>query len=214
MKQQDYSLMYVTDERITDNTAFLNVLESSLKGGVSIVQLREKKLNTKAFYIRALAVKNLCLKYKTPLIINDRIDIALAIDADGVHIGQKDMPVGLARKLLGKNKIIGWSVSNIKQALEANHLDVNYIGISPIFNTNTKTKDLDLPLGIEGLKEIKKICSIPIICIGGINNKNTASIIKHGSDGVAIVSAISQADNPEQATAQLKEIICQTGTKK
>ena len=214
MKQVDYSLMYVTDERITDNTAFLNVLESSLKGGVSIVQLREKKLNTKAFYIRALAVNKLCLKYNIPLIINDRIDIALAIDADGIHIGQKDLPAPIARKLLGKNKIIGWSVSNVKQALEANNLDVNYIGISPIFNTNTKTKDLDLPLGIEGLKEIKKICNKPIICIGGINNKNTASIIQNGSDGIAIVSAISQANNPEQATTQLKKIICQTGTKK
>lgn len=214
MKHVDYSLMYVTDERITDNTAFLNVLESSLKGGVSIVQLREKKLNTKAFYNRALAVYKLCLKYNIPLIINDRIDIALAIGADGIHIGQKDLPAPIARKLLGKNKIIGWSVSNVKQALEANTLDVNYIGISPIFNTNTKTKDLDLPLGIEGLKEIKKICNKPIICIGGINNKNTASIIQNGSDGIAIVSAISQANNPEQAIAQLKKIICQTGTKK
>lgn len=214
MKHVDYSLMYVTDERITDDSQFLQILESSLKGGVSIVQLREKKLNTKAFYNRALAVNKLCLKYNIPLIINDRIDIALAIDADGIHIGQKDLPAPIARKLLGKNKIIGWSVSNVKQALEANTLDVNYIGISPIFNTNTKTKDLDLPLGIEGLKEIKKICNKPIICIGGINNKNTASIIQNGSDGIAIVSAISQANNPEQATAQLKKIICQTGTKK
>ncbi len=214
MKHIDYSLMYVTDERITDDSQFLQILESSLKGGVSIVQLREKKLNTKAFYIRALAVNKLCLKYNIPLIINDRIDIALAIGADGIHIGQKDLPAPIARKLLGKNKIIGWSVSNVKQALEANNLDVNYIGISPIFNTNTKAKDLDLPLGIEGLKEIKKISNKPIICIGGINNKNTASIIQNGSDGIAIVSAISQANNPEQATAQLKKIICQTGTKK
>lgn len=214
MKQVDYSLMYVTDERITDDSQFLQILESSLKGGVSIVQLREKKLNTKAFYIRALAVNKLCLKYNIPLIINDRIDIALAIGADGVHIGQKDLPAPIARKLLGKNKIIGWSVSNVKQALEANNLDINYVGISPIFNTNTKTKDLDLPLGIEGLKEIKKISNKPIICIGGINIKNTASIIQNGSDGIAIVSAISQANNPEQATTQLKKIICQTGTKK
>ncbi|MDN3494064.1 thiamine phosphate synthase [Winogradskyella bathintestinalis] len=213
MKKVNYSLMYVTDERITDHTQFLNVLESSLKGGASIVQLREKKLNTKQFYLRAIAVKKLCAKYNTPLIINDRIDIALAIDAYGVHIGQKDMPVCIARTLLGKNKIIGWSVSNEEQAVEANNLAVNYIGLSPIFKTETKIRDLDTPLGVEGLKKIKKLSNKFIICIGGIDKSNTAKLIQNGSDGVAIVSAISQANNPEQATQQLKEIICQTGTK-
>ena len=214
MKKVDCSLMFVTDERITDDALFLTILESSLKGGASIVQLREKKLNTKRFYERALAAKVLCSKYAVPFIINDRIDIALAINSDGVHIGQKDLPVTVTRELLGNNKIIGWSVGNEEQAIEANNLDVDYIGLSPIFSTDTKTTDLDMQLGIDGLKKLKKISNKPIICIGGINKNNTANIIQNGSDGIAVVSAISQASNPKQATKQLKEIICQTGTKK
>ena len=161
-----------------------------------------------------MAVKNLCKRYGVPLIVNDRIDIALAINAEGVHIGQKDLPVSVARELLGSDKIIGWSVSNERQALEANTLDVDYIGVSPIFPTNTKVKNLDSPLGISGLIKIKKICRKPIICIGGIDQKNAASVLLNGSDGIAVVSAISQANNPKKETEQLKEIICQTGIKK
>ncbi|MGR7814294.1 thiamine phosphate synthase [Lacinutrix undariae] len=214
MKKADYYLMFVTDEQITDDTQFLKVLESSLKGGTNIVQLREKKLNTKRFYERAVAVKKLCKKHNTPLIINDRIDIALAINADGVHIGQKDIPATVARELLGSDKIIGLSVSNQIQAIETNTLEVDYIGLSPIFSTNTKTKDLEAPLGLEGLKKIKSVSNKPIICIGGINKENTISILQNGADGIAVVTAISQAKDPEQATKQLKEKICQTGIKK
>ncbi|MEM9362289.1 MAG: thiamine phosphate synthase [Bacteroidota bacterium] len=213
MKKVAYSLMFVTDERITEDVKFLSVLESSLKGGASIIQLREKVLNTRQFYERAIAAKKLCTKYNTPLIINDRIDIALAIHADGVHIGQKDLPVSVARELLGNTKIIGWSVSNEEQAVEANNLQVDYIGLSPIFSTATKTKDLDPPLGIEGLKKIRAISNKPIVCIGGVDASNTASTIQNGSDGIAVVSAISLADDPMQATKKLKEIVCQTGTK-
>lgn len=213
MNKIDYSLMFVTDERIREDADFLTILEASLKGGASIVQLREKKRNTKEVYKRALAAKKCCAQYAVPLIINDRVDIALAVDADGVHLGQKDLPVAIARRLLGAHKIIGWSVSNEVQAIEANQLAINYIGLSPIFNTTTKTKDLDPPLGIEGLKRLKAISNNPIICIGGIQQKNVASIIANGSDGVAVVSAISQANDPLQATKQLKKMIWQTGLK-
>jgi len=214
MKKIDYSLMFVTDERITDDKQFLDVLESSLKGGTTIVQLREKRLTTKLFYKRALAVKKLCTKYRTPLIINDSIDIALAINADGVHIGQKDLPVTVARKLLGLHKIIGLSISNEQQAITANNLDLDYIGLSPIFKTDTKIEDIDVPIGIEGLKKIKLISNKRIICIGGIDKNNIAILIQNGTDGIAVVSAISKANNPEYATIQLKKIICQTGMKK
>ncbi|WP_291728419.1 thiamine phosphate synthase [Bernardetia sp.] len=214
MKQVDYSLMYVTDDRITNDSLFFQILEDSLRGGASIIQLREKNLDTKSFFYRALKTKSLCEKYGVPCIVNDRIDIALAINAEGVHVGQKDMPVSVARKLLGKDKIIGLSVSNICQATQANDLEIDYIGISPIFGTTTKTKDLDEPLGIEGLKKIKQISSKPIVCIGGINKKNTAQIIQNGADGIAVISAISKADNPKIETKTLKNIVCQAGTKK
>jgi thiamine-phosphate pyrophosphorylase len=203
--------MYVTDDSITDDTAFFKILEDALKGGASIVQLREKSGNTRSFYNRALKAKTLCHAYRIPLIINDRIDIALAADADGVHIGQTDMPYSKARALLGATKIIGLSVSNTEQAIEAENLKVDYIGISPIFNTATKKSDLAPSLGIEGLKMIRPLFSKPIVCIGGIHQNNVADIIKNGANGVAVISAISKAKYPEKETKNLKEIICQIG---
>ncbi|MGD1845009.1 MAG: thiamine phosphate synthase [Salibacteraceae bacterium] len=212
MKATDWSLMFVTDDRITEDLPFLDVLEASLKGGVTVVQLREKSLSTHRFYQRAVAAKQLCDTYRVPLLINDRVDIALAIDAAGIHIGQSDLPVSVSRQLLGEHKIIGWSVSNADQAMEANKLEVDYIGLSPVFATATKTKDLDPPLGIEGLKELKAISNRPIVCIGGINEANAASLIQNGSDGLAVVSAISQAKDPEKAAKKLTEIILHNRT--
>ena len=211
MHKVDYSLMYVTDDSITDDTAFFKILVDALKGGASIVQLREKSGNTRSFYNRALKAKTQCHAYRIPLIINDRIDIALAADADGVHIGQTDMPYSKARALLGATKIIGLSVSNTEQAIEAENLKVDYIGISPIFNTATKKSDLAPSLGIEGLKMIRPLFSKPIVCIGGIHQNNVADIIKNGANGVAVISAISKAKYPEKETKNLKEIICQIG---
>lgn len=203
--------MLVTDDRIIDDKLFFNVLEASLKGGADIIQLREKNSDTLSFYNRAVKTKEICKKYKTPLIINDRLDIALAINADGIHIGQKDIPYAIVRKLLGNNKIIGLSVSNKAQAIQSNSLDVDYIGISPIFSTTTKTKNLDTPLEIAGLKKIKSIANKPLICIGGINATNTKSIMENGANGIAVVSAISKAENPEIATKKFKNILCKTG---
>tara|TARA_B100000809_G_scaffold85509_1_gene83954 strand:+ start:847 stop:1491 length:645 start_codon:yes stop_codon:yes gene_type:complete len=211
MYKVNYSLMYVTDDSITDDTAFFKILEDALKGGASIIQLREKSCNTLSFYNRALKVRVLCYAYRVPLIINDRVDIALAAEADGVHIGQTDMPYNKVRELLGANKIIGLSVSNKEQAIEAENLRVDYIGISPIFNTASKKSDLAPSLGIEGLKMIRPLFSKPIVCIGGIHQKNVADIIKNGANGVAVISAISKAKYPEKETKNLKEIICQTG---
>jgi thiamine-phosphate pyrophosphorylase len=211
MNSIDYSLMFVTDDSVTDNDAFFKILEDSLKGGATIIQLREKNCDTYTFYKRALQSKTLCHSYKVPLIINDRIDVALAVDADGVHIGQKDLPYSLTRKLVGINKIIGLSVSDRAQAIEAEKLGADYIGISPIFKTSTKKSDLAAPLGIEGLQIIRTLFSKPIVCIGGIQTDNVANIIKNGSNGIAVISAISKAAFPEKETKKLKEIIWQTG---
>lgn len=214
MTKVNYALMYVTDDSIADNSAFFHTLEAALKGGATIIQLREKNRDTKTFYKRALKAKQLCAKYQIPLIINDRLDIALAIDADGIHLGQTDMPAEIARKLIGPQKIIGLSVSNTTQVNVAKNLPIDYIGISPIFATNSKVDHLDSPVGIEGLKKIRKDFSKPITCIGGINSTNTAEIIENGSDGIAVISAISKATDPEKATKQLKDLIWQTGLKK
>tara|TARA_R110002033_G_scaffold1117_21_gene10726 strand:- start:9098 stop:9739 length:642 start_codon:yes stop_codon:yes gene_type:complete len=212
MPKVDYALMYVTDDSIKDDNSFFHILEASLKGGATIIQLREKTCDTQTFYQRAVRCKEICEKYNVPLLINDRLDIALAIDADGVHIGQTDMPYAVARRLLGNSKIIGLSVSNKEQAEQPNAQAADYIGISPIFSTNTKTTDLAKPLGIAGLKEIRQLYAKPIVCIGGINKNNTRDLMDHGADGIAIVSAISKADNSEEASRELKNILCKTGT--
>ncbi|TDT45201.1 thiamine-phosphate pyrophosphorylase [Maribacter spongiicola] len=212
MPKVDYALMYVTDDSIRDDNSFFAILEAALQGGATFIQLREKTSDTLTFYKRAMRCKDLCNNYGIPLIINDRLDIALAIDADGVHIGQTDMPYVVARRLLGNSKIIGLSVSNTEQAVQQDAQSADYIGISPIFSTITKTTDLAHPLGISGLKKIREFYKKPIVCIGGIDKNNTQEIIANGADGIAVVSAISKAEHPEAATKELKEIVCKTGT--
>lgn len=214
MKEIDYALMYVTDDRVTEDTAFYRILEESLKGGATIIQLREKTMDSRRFYERAVKTKSLCDQYGVPLIINDRLDIALAVDATGLHLGQKDLPADIARKLLGQGRIIGLSVGDTRQAAESNHLPVDYLGVSPVFGTQTKTLDLDPPLGPEGLQKIRNLSERPLVSIGGIKESNAADVIRHGSDGIAVISAISGSDNPQKATQLLKQLVCQTGTKK
>ena len=213
MPKVDYALIFVTDDSIRDDNSFFAILEAALKGGATIIQLREKSCDTATFYKRAIRCKKLCDTFKIPLIINDRLDIALAIDADGVHIGQTDMPYDVARRLMGNSKIIGLSVSNTEQAEKKDAQAADYIGISPIFSTNTKTTDLARSLGIAGLKAIRELYSKPIVCIGGIHKNNTKEIIDNGANGIAVVSAISKAEDPEAATKELKEIVCKTGIK-
>ncbi|MEM0967033.1 MAG: thiamine phosphate synthase [Verrucomicrobiota bacterium] len=210
----DYSLMFVTDDRVSDDDEFIQILEATLRGGATIVQLREKKLNTKRFYRRAVETKAVCDRYEVPLLVNDRIDIALSVNADGVHLGQSDMPPSVARKLIGDDKIIGWSVGSFEQAEEANGLEVDYLGLSPVFATNTKTLDLEPPLGLEGIEEIRKISGKPLVSIGGIDEGNAAAVIESGSDGIAVISAISRSCDPERTTTNLKEILCRTGSKR
>lgn len=208
-----YALMYVTDERIREEGIFFDVLEKVLQGGVGSVQLREKKLSTRDFLYKAKLCKELCQKYQVPLVINDRIDIALAVDADGVHLGQKDMPVQFARKVL-KDRIIGLSVSNEAELLESNHLPIDYIGISPVFSTGTKTEDLEPPVGLGKLKTFRTLTLHKMVGIGGIQLENAEAVLKSGADGLAIVSAISQANDVKDITTQFKNIVWKTGIKK
>jgi len=202
----DKGVYLVTDRSLSLGRPLNEIVEEAVKGGVSIVQLREKDCTTRDFYDIAIRLKK-CLKpYNVPLIINDRIDIALACDAEGLHIGQSDMPYEIARKLLGKDKIIGLSVENLEQAYEANSLDIDYIGVSPVFSTPTKT-DTAPEVGLKGLKEIASISKHPIVGIGGINLNNALDIINNGADTIAVVSAIMSAENPMQAAQNLKNKI-------
>ena len=201
-----YDLYLVTDEKLCLGRDISYVAKEAVKGGVTMVQLREKELATRDFLIRALQLKELLFKYNVPLIINDRVDIALAIKADGIHVGQNDMPYEYVRKLIPKEMILGLSVETFDQAVEAENYDLDYLSVSPIFFTPTKT-DLYSQWGIEGLRKLRSITKHKLIAIGGINSSNIAEVIKAGADGAAVVSAICSAKDPRATSTELKSII-------
>lgn len=209
MMSFDISLYLVTDRSLAHSRPLETIVAEAVKGGVTMVQLREKESTTRDFYQLAISLKKHLAPYKIPLIINDRLDIALACDAEGLHIGQNDIPYEVARQWLGKEKIIGLSVESIEDVLTANQLDVDYIGISPVFGTPTKT-DTAPALGLEGVHQISKISRHPSVGIGGINHTNAADIIRNGADGIAVVSAIMSAGNPQGEAKKLIHIIRQS----
>lgn len=202
----DLSLYLVTDQKLSKGRSHEFIVEEAVKGGVTVVQLREKDTSSREFYKLAKSLMSLLKPLNIPLIINDRLDIALAVDADGLHIGQSDLPYPVARKLMGEDKIIGLSVETIEQAREANNLDVDYIGLSPVFLTKTKF-DIQTPIELLGIKEISSFTKHKTVAIGGINSFNAASVITNGADGIAVVSAIVSHEHPQQAAYNLKTLI-------
>ena len=204
MKDIDYSLYLVTDHRNKTEEEFLNIIEEAIKGGTSIVQLREKTASTKDFYQLALKVKEITTRYDVPLLINDRIDIALAIDSEGVHLGQDDMPADIARKIIGDDKILGVSASTVEEAIKAQIDGADYIGSGAVFPTATKD-DAD-SVSKEELKSIVDSIDIPVVAIGGITIENASELKDTGIAGFSVVSAIMSADDPKEASQKLREI--------
>ena len=196
----------VTDRSLCRNRPLEDIVLQSVQGGVSYVQLREKDITTRFFVEEARAIKKILEPYQVPLIINDRIDVALACSAAGVHLGQGDLPYAIARKLMGPKAIIGLSVEDWKDVEESQKLDVDYIGVSPVFPTPTKT-DTKGAWGLEGLAKIKAFSRHPLVAIGGINESNLREVIAAGADCIAVVSAICAAADPAAATSKLYNII-------
>ena len=206
MKRNQLRLYLVTDRALAGGREIEDIVRESVEGGATMVQLREKDIDTRDFIELALRLKKVLAPYGVPLIINDRVDVALASDADGVHIGQSDMPYAMARRILGPDKIIGLSVENFTQIEEANSLDVDYIGVSPVFATPTKT-DTAAPFGLEGLRRAVEMSEHPTVAIGGMNASTAADVIATGTDGIAVVSAIVCAASPRMASRELLDII-------
>lgn len=206
MNRYQLRLYLVTDRGLAGERNIEEIVRESVEGGATMVQLREKDIATRDFVVLALRLKKALEPYGVPLIINDRVDVALASDADGVHIGQSDMPYPMARKMLGPDKIIGLSVENFAQIEEANTLDVDYIGISPVFATPTKT-DTAAPFGLEGLRKAVKLSVHPTVAIGGMNLDTAADVISTGTDGIAVISAIVCAESPRKASKELLKIM-------
>ena len=185
--------LYLVTNDIGDEEKFLNIIEDAIKGGVTIVQLREKTADTLDFYNLAQKVKDITLKYDVPLIINDRVDIALAVDADGVHVGQSDMPCSVVRKIIGDEKIIGVSAHNVSEAVKAQRDGADHLGSGAVFTTQTKSDMVD----------------IPVVAIGGINHENAHELNGSGIAGLSVVSAIMSSDNPYKSATKLLEIFNQ-----
>ena len=203
MKDLDLSLYLVTDKS-DDTERFLKTIEEGIKGGVSVVQIREKTADTLDFYNLALQVKEITTRYNVPLIINDRVDVALAIDADGVHVGQSDMPCDVTRKLVGPDKIVGVSAATIEEAQKAEKDGADYIGTGAVFPTATKD---DAPkITKKDLKDVVDSINIPVVAIGGINKENAGELNDTGIAGLSVVSAIMSADNPKKASEELLNI--------
>ena len=204
---KDYLKLYlVTDRELSLGRSLEEVVSEAVKGGVTVVQLREKDASTGEFIELARRLMKLLKPLRIPLIINDRVDVALAVDADGVHIGQSDMSYEDARRLLGPDKIIGLSVESFEDIEAANALDVDYIGISPVYGTPTKT-DTAEPFGLEGLRKAVQMSAHPTVAIGGMNASTIAEVMAAGTDGVAVVSAICSAENIRKATSDLRAIV-------
>ena len=203
MNNIDLSLYLVTDNS-DDVEKFLNTIEEGIKGGVSVVQIREKTAETLDFYNLALKVKEITAKYDVPLIINDRVDVALAIDADGVHVGQSDMPCDVTRKLIGNDKILGVSAATIEEAKKAEKDGADYIGTGAVFPTATKD---DAPsITKQDLKDVVESINIPVVAIGGITLENAHELTDTGIAGLSVVSAIMSSENPKKSSEELLKI--------
>jgi thiamine-phosphate pyrophosphorylase len=199
-------LYLVTDRDLCGGRPLDEIVLAAVRGGAACVQLREKDLPTRSFVEEAKSIKELLAPFQVPLIINDRIDVALAVGAEGVHIGQEDMPYPLARRILGNGIIIGLSVETWDDVEQAEEWDVDYLGVSPVFETPTIT-DTKGSWGLEGIARIRAYSRHPLVDIGGLNGTNAGAAMQAGADAIAVVSAICAAPDPFLATQKLSGII-------
>ena len=203
MKKLYTKIYFITDSTPYSQEEFLSRVEEACKGGVTLIQLREKDRTTREYMALAEKIHEITMKYDIPLIIDDRVDVALAINAEGVHVGQSDMPVKIARKLMGKDKSVGATAKTVPQALEAYEQGADYLGVGAIYPTTTKVKTV--LTSVDTLKDIVKAVPIKVNAIGGLNKDNIYVLENSGIDGICAVSAIMKAEDPKLAASELKE---------
>ena len=209
----DYRLYLVTDRALARGRATAEIVRAAVAGGVTCVQVREKDGGTREFLEEARAVQAALRGTGVPLIVNDRVDVALAIGAEGVHLGQRDLPLADARRLGPPGWIVGVSAESVEDAVRAERDGADYVGVSPVFATPTKA-DHAAPLGLEGLRAIRAATKLPLVAIGGLHAGNARDVVRAGADGLAVVSAIVAADDPRAAAAELRrEIAAAQGAK-
>ena len=197
-------LYAIIDNSLTPSVSNIEIAKKVLAGGAGILQLRGKGLSSKELLEQAREIREITREAGAIFIVNDRADVALLADADGVHLGQDDLPIAKAREILGREKLIGLSTHNLKQAIKAEFEGADYIGFGPVFGTTTKA-DAEEAKGLQALREIRKSVNIPIVAIGGINIENVIDVISAGADAVAVISAIVKAGDIEGATRRFLE---------
>ena len=200
----DYRVYLVTDTVYFNDDNIWNKMEAALRGGVTLVQYRDKTQESRILYERALKMKALCDKYNVPMLVDDRADIAFAVGAAGVHVGQSDLPAGIARRILGTDTIIGVSAHNAEEALEAEAAGADYLGCGAVYPTGTK-KDTSV-IGVEGLQAIRAVTNLPFVGIGGVTLTNYCDVLNAGADGAAIVSAILSANDIESTVQKFVQL--------
>jgi len=206
-----WRLHVLTDRKTSRGRSHLQVAEAAIGGGADVLQLRDKEASSGQLYQEALQLRKLTRDAKVPFIVNDRLDIALAVDADGVHVGQSDLPASVVRRILGPGKILGVSVVTVEEAIRAEKDGADYLGVGPVFEARGTKPDTSEPLGVDCIARIRRHCRLPIVAIGGINAENARKVREAGADGVAVISGIVSADDISQATRRLKRILEGTG---
>jgi len=202
----NYSLYLVTDSALARGRSLLEVVRAAVDGGVTCVQVREKGIPSRAYIDVLLPIRALLRERGIPLFVNDRVDIALAVETDGIHLGQTDMPLALAKRVAEGRLLVGVSCEALQDALDAERGGADYVSVSPVFATPTKT-DTAPALGLEGIRAIRSAVRLPVVAIGGINETNAADVVRAGADGVCVVSAIVSAPDPRVAAAALRDIV-------
>ncbi len=197
----DYTLYLCTDRELMSTPTLEEAVEKAIKGGCTVVQLREKNCSSSEFYQTAVNIRRITRQYQVPLIINDRVDIALAVDADGVHVGQSDLPANVVRGIIGEDKIVGVSAAKLCEAKQAVKDGADYLGVGAMFPTDTKTDAR--PVTMEELALIRSAVDVPVVVIGGINQKTLHNFKGTGIDGLAVVSAVIAAEDIEQAARDM-----------
>jgi len=204
---QNWKLYIITDQQLSGGKSHLQVAEEVIHGGADVIQFRDKSATSGDLYHSARQIRDLTRKHQIPFIINDRLDIALAVDADGLHVGQEDLPTSVARKILGSSPILGVSAGSLEAALQAEKDGADYLGVGPVYEARSTKADAGEPRGLSLISEIRQQCRIPVIAIGGINLENMPAVFLAGADGVAVISAIVAAPDIRKATLEFKKFI-------
>ncbi len=211
MKKKDiikgWNLYVITDEQLGRGRSHLELAREAIAGGADVIQLRDKISTAKKLYEIGLEIRQLTRERNIAFIVNDRVDLALLLEADGVHVGQTDLPARAVRRLIGPERLLGVSAATLSEAVQAEADGADYIGVGPVFEARGTKSDAGNPLGLDVLQAIRKKCHLPLIAIGGINKENIAEVIRAGADAVAIISAIVSAENVSETARQIKSII-------